>query len=67
MDESRQLANAVSRHRLPQTMLKLLDTDPIGGAVKAELIGDSVPLIVRCPDFTAFEFSRSGHVRWFTT
>jgi hypothetical protein len=48
-------------------MLKLLDSDPTGGAVKAELIGDSVPLIVRCPDFTAFEFSRSGHVRWFTT
>ena len=59
MDESRQLANA--------TILKLLDSDPTGGAVTAELIGDSVPLIVRCPDFTAFEFSRSGHVRWFTT
>jgi hypothetical protein len=31
VDESRQLANALSRHRLPQTMLRLLDSDPTGG------------------------------------
>jgi len=48
--------------RLPEAMLKLLDRDPTGGAVKAELIGDSVALIVGCPNLSAFELSRSGHV-----
>jgi hypothetical protein len=63
VDEGRQFANALSRHRLPEAMLKLLDRDPTGGAVKAELIGDSIALVVGCPDLTAFELSRSGHVR----
>ena len=67
MDEARQFANALSRHRLPEAMLKLLDRDPTSGAVKAQLIGDAVPVIVGGPDLTAFELSRSGHVRWSIT
>jgi hypothetical protein len=44
-------------------MLKLLDRDPTGSAMQAQLIGDPVALIVRCTDLAAFELSRSGHVR----
>lgn len=67
MDEGRQFANALGGQRQPEAMLKLLDRDPTGGAVKAELIGDSVALIIGCPDLITFELARSGHVRLFIT
>lgn len=48
-------------------MLELLDRDPTGDAVNAELIGDSGALVVGRSHLTALELARLGHARMSIT
>lgn len=67
VDQAREFSHSLRRHGLLKSMLKLLYGDPTSGAVDAQLIGDSVALLVGCPDVSSFELSRSGHIRLFST
>jgi hypothetical protein len=59
--------NGLRRHRLWKAMLKLLDRDPASRTVNAQLLDDSVPVLVGGPHIGVSELSRSGHVHVFIT
>jgi hypothetical protein len=67
LDEPGEFMNGLRRHRFGKTTFKFLDRDRASRTVNAQLLGDSVPVVVGRSHIAFLGLARSDHVQVFIT